>query len=1052
MRRPTLHHIFAWTCLLANVGTAAADDAKAISFEQEILPIFRTHCFDCHAADTREAGLRLDRRRHALAGGDSGQVIVPHKPEESLLLKYVSGDDPEKQMPPDSDPLPAETVQRLRDWIAAGAPWPDGIDPPEERPDHWAYQSLAGDPVPTVTDRSRVRNPIDAFVQAKLEAEGIAPAAEADRFTLIKRLHYDLIGLPPEPDVVDQFVSDESATAYEALVDALLESPHFGERWGRHWLDQARYADSDGYEKDRPRYNAWKYRDWVIQAINDDMPFDRFTIEQLAGDLLPDAPDSVLLATAFNRQTLTNTEGGTDQEQWRVEAIFDRVETLGTVWLGLTVGCARCHTHKYDSITQREYYQLFAFFNNGDEVNTNLPTSAEAFAEYLVKKAAYDTELAQRLKPLEEARERIRPMFDGWVSDARDRVVAQRAEAAEFLDVDVVSIESEGGTEFRRLDDASYLATGKRPPQDVYTVTFKLGEGASSKPLTGFQLEALTDDSLPKKGPGRAENGNFVLSEFTVETTAPGNDGPGTPLKFSRAKADFSQKSYEVAQAIDGVEDSKGWAVGPQMGKPHTAQFLLADDAQLDTTSGIFEARLVQRYDGPSSYPHLLGRFRLRAIRGQLPESLGLPDNVQKLLLVGAEKRTKEQTGELFDYFASLDPEVRKLQQAVDSYRKQEPFKPEMTVRVLKERQQNRRTTHIFKRGDFLQPLGTVDPAPLEVLPAGLFEGAGSPRDRLALARWLVSAENPLTPRVVANRVWSHLFGAGLVRTINDFGVRGEPPTHPRLLDWLAEEFVRLGWSRKALIKTIVMSHTYRQSSAHRPELFEIDPENRWLARQNRFRVEAEIIRDLHLAASGLLERRIGGPSVFPPLPPGIAELSYANNFRWGSSDWNSRPDRPHATPPKEDVARRGLYTFFKRTAAYPNLVTFDCPDSNTTCVERRNSNTPLQALTTLNNEVYVQTAQAMAQRLLELAGADDADRLTTLFRLCIVRPPSSDELRTLTGLLSDAREAFTNDVVAARELTGSPKDLAAEKAVEQAAWTTVARIVMNLDEFIARE
>ena len=1049
--RRTLTTLVAIICLVCGSdphrAIAAGKTPAKVDFLRDVRPLLESRCFDCHAADTREGGLRLDRRDAALEGGDSGRVIVPGKAGESRLIRYVSGADPDNVMPPDDDPLTDEQVALLRRWIEQGADWPVDLDGPADEVTHWAYQPLERPEVPEVAGESL--SPIDAFVLDRLREEQIEPSPTADRYTLIRRLYYDLLGLPPDPEAVDRFVNDSRPDAYERLVDELLQSPHFGERWGRHWLDVARYADSDGYEKDRPRYNAWKYRDWVIQAINDDMPFDQFTIEQLAGDLLPDPTPQQMLATAFHRQTLTNTEGGTDKEQWRVEAVFDRVETIGTAWLGLTVGCARCHTHKYDRITQREYYQLFAFLNNGDEVDTTIASSEEAMIEYREKKAAFDAELATLRAPLKAARSNAMKGFDDWALAERQRVLDADARGPQFHDIDVQSATSEAGATLTRQEDGSYLASGTRPPKDVYRLDVQVPAGnLDGQPVTGFELELLTHAALPKKGPGWADNGNFVLSEFTVDrASADPANGEATRLAFAGATADFAQKGFDVAQAIDGSEEGNGWAIAPQMSKDHRAVFVLKEPLANEGLDAAFVIRLVQRYRSP----HPIGRFRVRAMTGLPVDSLGLPKNVIALLRIEPEQRTGKQQKELADYFVGLDPDVRQLQAKVDGFRKQEPFKPEMTVRVIRQRRENPRTTHVFRRGDFLQPLDPVEPDTLAVLPPLTSRHSDRPADRLDFARWLVSDENPLTPRVVVNQIWLRLFGRGLVNTVNDFGVRGESPTHPRLLDWLASELVQSGWSRKEMIRRIVLSRTYRQSSVHRTELTEIDPENRLLHRQNRFRVEAEIVRDLYLSASGLLEPRVGGPSVFPPLPPDIASLSYANNFKWGRSDWNDRPDRPGGIAPSDDIYRRGMYTFFKRTAAHPTLTTFDCPDANTTCVDRATSNTPLQALATLNNQVFVDAARAFAERLLSESHENDAARIGRAFRLCVARPPSSGESEALLRLLAESREYYAAHADEATQLTGDVV-ASAPSAVDAAAWVVVGRIILNMDEFITRE
>ena len=832
-------------CLIVS-SVATADDANPIDFARDIKPILQARCYECHGAETQEAGLRLDFSKRALAGGDSGKAIVAGKSGESPLVHRIAGNDPEKIMPPDGEPLSAEQVTLITAWIDQGASWPESADEAAGiRSTHWAYQPLA-DVAPPLIDDAWIQSPIDAFVLAKLREQGIEPSPAADRRMLIRRLSLDLLGLPPEPEAVEAFVNDSSPDAYENLVDSLLASVHFGERWGRHWLDMARYADSDGYEKDNPRPDAWRWRNWVIDAVNADMPFDQFTIEQLAGDLLPDADPMQRLATAFHRQTLTNTEGGTDQEQWRVEAVFDRVETTGAVWLGLTVGCARCHTHKYDQITQREYYELFAFFNNGDETTAEIPISPLEVERYQREKPPHDAMLAEAEKALADAFASATERYAAWEKQTNEAIAA------------------------------------------------------------------------------------------------------ATP------------------------------------------------DTKLDSIA---------------------------------------PKAVRAILAVEADKRTDEQKTAIRDHFARTDAELTPLKTKLDEVRAAAPKSPYVNARIIAQRTEKPRTTHVLRRGDFLSPLEPVDVGTLDVLPE-MTAGADSPR--LALARWLVSTENPLTPRVTVNHIWMHLFGTGLVRTVNDFGVRGEQPTHPELLDWLAREFPRLGWSRKALIKEIVMSSTYRQASTHRLDLAEIDPENRLLARQNRFRIEAELIRDLSLAASGLLSRKVGGPSVFPPLPPDVAALSYANNFKWTASEG-------------EDRYRRGMYTFFKRTAPHPNLVAFDCPDANTATIARATSNTPLQALTTLNEVTFVEAAEAFAKRLLSISAETDAARIGLAFEIALSRSPSDAETDQVTELLAAARGWFGVHPDEAQALTSQHRADGATPA-EAAAWTVVARTLLNLDEFITRE
>lgn len=1035
---------------------------RKIDFARDVRPLLEKHCWKCHSAEKQESGLRLDSRDALLKGGDLGQVIAAEDSERSKLIALIAGTDPQTVMPPDGPQLTAAEVGILRAWIDQGCVWPDDGTPKKaEKNTHWAYQPIRRAAPPMVKKGDWVRNPIDQFVLAELEKRGITPSPEADRFTLIRRLNLDLIGLPPTIEEVDAFVNDSRPNAYEELVDRLLKSPHFGERWGRHWLDMARYADSDGYEKDNARPDAYRWRDWVIDAINNDMPFDQFTIEQIAGDLLPNATAMQKLATAFHRQTLTNTEGGTDKEQWRVEACFDRTETTGAVWLGLTVGCARCHSHKYDAISQREYYQLFAAYNNGDEETTVVPKSPEEIAAYAAAKEKFDAELADLTAKLRAEQTKLEAPFGEWLAKAEAAVAETAANPVKrhTLDEEVVIPESE--MSFNKQADGSYLVSGRNPDQATYVINGK----TSVAGINAIRLDVLPDPSLPAKGPGRVAHGNFVLNEIVVEVAPTADFANARKLEFTGAKADFEQadKPWRAVDVIDGKEDT-GWAIAPQFGKEHWATFALKEP--LPVAGALFVRIQLRQLYGKQ---HTIGRFKLSLQSGREP-SLALPDNILKLVGVDPAKRSAEQRQQLLDYFSSLQPATKNLVKQLEDLKKKEPPKPELTARVILQRTKDPRKTFVFRRGEFLEPLKEQ-----EVVPAGFStlppmkprDEKATMADRLDLANWLVSPDNPLTPRVTVNHIWRQLFGRGIVASVNDFGVRGEKPSHPELLDWLATAFRdgekgRLGdkesaseksslqvalspshlasapWSRKALIRLIVTSATYRQASRHRDELLEVDPQNTLLARQNRLRVEAEIVRDLSLDVAGVLSKKVGGPSVYPALPPGITDLSYAGNFKWPTSSG-------------EDRNRRGMYTFFKRTAPHPNLTTFDCPDANLTCVERRASNTPLQALITLNNESFLEASQAFAKRLLTQPAADDSARLTQAFRLCVARVPSDPERQQLSDLLAVNREFYRTHQEDAKKLVGNTA-ISGSSPDETAAWIATARILLNLDEFITRE
>ena len=1012
--------------LLVAFVISAASASAAIDFARDIKPILAEHCYGCHGPDKQKSGLRLDRRDEALLGGDSGPSLVPRDASKSLLFTHVSGAEPDSIMPPESedDPLTPAQVALIKAWIDEGAVWPDEAPTALARSTHWSFQPPVRSEPPAVANARWPRTPIDHFVLARLEQEKIAPSPAADRSTLIRRLSYDLLGLPPSPEEVRAFVADRRPEAYEQLVDRLLASPHYGERWGRHWLDLARYADSDGYEKDTPRPYAYLYRDWVIDAINRDLPFDQFTIEQLAGDLLPGAGHEQKVATGFHRQTLLNKEGGVDQEEYRNKAVVDRVDTTGAVWLGLTVGCAECHTHKFDPITQREFFQLFAFFNNADDKDIPAPTEQE-LAIYHAAKTQWDNTRA----PLQQR-------YDDYV---RDELPALQTawEATSTVDLPVwhalppVSAAAAQGTTLTTLPDHSVLASGTSPLTETYTVAarWSASMSANAAPLSGFRLEVLPDASS-NAGPGRSGNGNFVLTNFALHLQ--GSDGASSrTVKFSQAAADFSQKDWAVAGAID-ADPKTGWAISPQNKRRHVAVFECAEPLVLKPSE-----TLVFTLDHQFGNQHTLLRFRLSATSAVLPLAPSLiDDGVAIAWNTPPAQRTSAHQTALAEYFRDVvDPGARKLRQPLDALAKTEPKYPDTKAAILTERS-TPRDTHVHIRGDFLRPGPRVEPATPKVLHP--FAARAATPDRLDLARWLVDERNPLTSRVTVNHMWKHLFGRGLVVSVNDFGTQGEKPSHPELLDWLATEFPRLGWSRKALLKLIVMSATYQQSSDYRSDLVEVDPLNTLLARQSRLRLEAEIIRDAHLTASGLLARKVGGPSVRPQLPADIAALGYANSVKWRESEG-------------EDRFRRGMYIFFQRTVPYPMLMTFDAPNSTATCTRRERSNTPLQALTLWNDPVFFDAARALAQRLM-VEPTPDA-QLERAFEICLARTPTEAELARLRQLYDDQKRLTLEHPASATAILGLEGDTALPAdPIAQASLVATVRTIMNLDEFITRD
>jgi hypothetical protein len=794
-----------------------------VNYMKDIKPLLSIACYQCHSATKQEDGLRVDTAASILRGGESGPAIVPGKSGESLLILAVqgaAGDLP--RMPFKKPPLDEEKIALLKRWIDEGAK-----APADEKPDaivHWSFVPVPETiPVPKVENKQWARNPIDNFILARLEKEGLAPSSETDKITLIRRAYLDLIGLPPKIEEVDAFVKDKSSDAYEKVVDRLLANPHYGERQARHWLDPAHYADSNGYSIDAPRQN-WKYRDWVIDAFNKDMPFDEFTIEQIAGDLLPNATMEQKFATGFYRNTMINEEGGVDKEQFRVESILDRVNTTGATWLGLTIGCCQCHDHKFDPLSQKEYYQFFAFLNNQDEPEMQINRQEKSLSK-------------------------------------------------EELEKEIEHVSSE---------------------------------------LTNY------------------------VKQFDLE-------------------AEKWRKSLSPAQ--------------------------------------------------------------LAALK---------PEAVYRAVLRPAIRPTLEQKLLVVEQFRN-DPDLKARHNRLTELEKQ---KAKLTTTMVLEERKVPRETHRLIKGDFTRPGERVYPGFPKVL---TWNGQMATSNRLDLARWLVNEKNPLTARVTMNRMWMHCFGKGIVETDSDFGAQGSAPTHPDLLDWLAREFMAQHWSMKKVQRLIVTSATYRQSSNVPVKLKEADPYNKWLARQNRFRLEAEIVRDTELAASGLLSDKIGGPSVFPPIATGVMTVGQIKR------EWKVSAG--------DEKYRRGMYTFFYRATPPPSLAVFDAPDATSACTRRIRSNTPLQSLTLLNDPAFVEFARGLALRV--LSEAPGAKRLDYAFRLCLARPPEKIERTRLEELLETERRNFAKSPREAKQLVA---DQSSSNTNELAAWITVSRVLLNLDETISRE
>ncbi len=924
--------------------------------------------------------------------------------------------------------------------VAGASARPDDDAAPSSRR-HWAFVRPSRLTPPDVRDREWTRNAIDAFILARLERERVAPSPEADRATLIRRLSLDLLGLPPTVDEVDKFVADARPDAYERLVDRLLDSPHYGERWGRHWLDAARYADSNGYTIDGAR-SIWKYRDWVIQALNADLPFDQFTIWQMAGDMLPGATVDQIIATGFHRNTLRNEEGGTDQEQFRVEAVADRINTTGSVFLGLTIGCARCHDHKYDPVSQREYYQLFALLNNADEPSLPVPTTQQSKEE-----PALLAEIAEAEKRLKMVDDNLGTRQSDWEKMFDGRL------GVDWTVLDPIEVRSAAGATMTKLDDKSVLVGGSTPARDTYTVVVDVPAELAKPGVTAIRLEALTHDSLPQRGPGRAGNGNFVLNEFVVtEQSAVAGRQPAEPSAvsgqqsaetFSSAIADHSQDKFPVAAAVDGKLDT-GWAINTGGGKPmnvdRTAVFVLkapitaAPVAQTsDDPPGNVRLAFALRHEHTGA-GYLIGRFRL-AVTTALGDAVVLPESVRAALTVAPAERSDEQKKLLAAEFRKVDKERIPIAGRVDELKEtHKQLKAAITTSLVMSERKQPRETYVHFRGDFLRPGDRVDGGVPAVFPP--IVARGERPDRLDLARWLVDPANPLTARVTVNRAWQQFFGAGLVATENDFGTQGTPPTHPELLDWLATELVERDWSLKSLHRLIVSSATYRQSSRVRQDLTTSDPNNKLLARQVRLRLEAETIRDVALAASDLLSRELGGPGIYPPQPEEVYRFTQVKKF-WKESQGDER-------------FRRGLYTYFWRSSPHPFLTTFDVPDMTVACTRRVRSNTPLQALTLANDRAFFEITQALAARMLAEPTASDKDRLRAAFQMCLAREPNEREAIGLAAYLDTQRAHFSQ--AAADAALVAPKGHPTANAAETAAWVAVARVLINLDEFITRE
>ena len=999
-------------------------------FSRDILPILADACFRCHGPDeeSRESGLRLDRAGH--------EAVRPGRLDESELWQRINSSDPERRMPPPEagEPLSGDAKRLIRRWLTAGAKYRR----------HWSFVAPRRPAPPTVTDPTSVRNDIDRFVQGRLDREGLAPAPTADRATLIRRVSLDLTGLPPTLEEIDAFLADDSADAWSRVVNRLLDSPHHAERMALDWLDAARYADTNGFSIDGGRH-MWAWRDRVIAAFRENQPFDEFTIDQLAGDLRPGATLDQRIASGFNRNHMITHEGGTIPAEYRVKYVVDRVQTTSAVWLGLTTGCAQCHDHKYDPITQREFYELFAFFNtitdkgnDGDGGRNSVPAIDVPIAGALARAAESEKELVGARAELSVRSPAEAASFSSWERSTRIALAAEATREQEDgesdFELEVLEARSDVGVNLKRLGDGSWLATGRHPERDRYVITAR----SRARDIAGFTLEVMAHESLPARGPGRPSHGNFVLSEFGVELISEKEGVAPRRLRFRSPSASYQQSGFPVGDVFDG-KPRTGWAVAARYGEDHRASFITEETIGAPA-GGAIRLRFV--LDQQYGRHHTIGRFRLRLLRGVTPR---IPKEIRELLAVDTAVRDESAAKRIQDHFVNVSPAYaeRRKRVALLEGRLAGIRKESTTSAMVMQEMTSPRPSFRLARGQYDQPLEQVWPGTLAALPP---MKARFPRNRLGLARWLVDPEHPLTARVTVNRLWQLLFGRGLVSTPGDFGIRGDPPSHPRLLDWLATELIRRGWDVRAMIRLMVDSAAYRQSSRITAELASRDPENRLLARGPRFRLPAELIRDQALAVSGLLVSRIGGPSVRPYQPPGLwKEMSH-----FGSTPATAQIFvQDHG----ENLYRRSLYTFWKRTVPPPGMAIFDAPNREVCSVKRQTTNTPLQALNLLNDTTFVEASRALADRVLKTGGASEEGRISRLFRIVTARQPGADERRVLAAALARERERFRADPKAARDLlsVGESRLDPTHDQIELAAWMQLAGIVLNLSETITR-
>ncbi len=1051
--------IFVIVVTTATVGTA---DEK-IDFSSQVKPILSDKCFACHGPDEKQrtTDFRLDQKESALSAEYS--VIVPSKPDASLLVERILSKDLDEVMPP------ADHLKQLNDaqkqilvkWIEQGANWTR----------HWAFEKPVATPDPKVVDSDWPRNYIDRYILERLEKRHIQPSAPAQPHTLLRRLHFDLTGLPPSPTDVREFMELRQAIgpekAYQQTVEQLLASPHFGERMAVYWLDLVRYADTVGYHGDQD-VSVSPYRDYVINAFNENMPFDQFTREQLAGDLLADRTQDQLIASGYNRLGMMSAEGGVQPEEYLNKYASDRVRTTAAVWLGVTLGCAECHDHKFDPFGTKEFYEFSAFF--ADIKEQGLYAGAHQTGKWGTALDIPDPELPELLEPIDAEIAKLKSTLretDEVKADRESWENSIRAHDFNWTTLTPLSIKTMHPVDVNTNQDDSVLVNGKNPDQETYLVTTNVDSDSKS-----FRLEVLPHKSLPKQGPGRAGNGNFVVTELIAIPGDPSSQFEtlkqsisqwpeelrAKTIRFKNASATIEQeaggnshpdKKWSAASAIDldARGSSWGWAILPESGKPNELVVQLQDDQPLPEQVTF----VIQQFHGQGS--HTLGHFRLsqsQSADATAEPTRKLPDSIQSIVKLKETDRTAEQKKQISDYYISIAPRYEATRKKIaDLTQQHETIAQQHTRPTLITVSVKPREIRVLARGNWMDKTGEiVQPDVPDILGGKNWDDealADNRPTRLELANWIVDENNPLTARVFVNRTWRMFMGSGISNVLDDLGSQGEPPSHPELLDRLAIEFVNSDWDIKQLVREIVNSNTYRQSSQIRNDLKEIDPENRLLARQSRFRLDAEFIRDHALAVSDLLVRELGGRSVKPYQPVGLLRHL---NF----------PTRTYQPSKGKDQYRRGVYTHWQRQFLHPAMKTFDAPPREECTAARPRSSTPLAALVLLNDPSYVEAARALADLAIQNQ-ADTAARIDWIFERAFSRVASEEEKAVMTELLQSHQEYFSQHTDEAKQLVsiGGQLDDAKENATgvsaaERAAWTSICRAVINMHEFVLRK